>query len=152
MNVIENLSKYFGIDVWYMYIEGFKEEFCTIYQAGLFGLCFLTVRQLFGNLRNYNESGGSSRIPSILIYIVTYLAILSSVDHKELRFYAPVAQLGCFAQGYAFVQIWNIKRARPLFKYLTTLLMAVDGIKLIWSLICYSGIYYSMQEPYLLFG
>lgn len=30
--------------------------------------------------------------------------------------------------------------------------MAVDGIKLIFSLIQFSGLYYSMMEPYLMFN
>jgi hypothetical protein len=80
-----------------MYIVGFKEEFCTIYILGLFGLSLLTVQTYFGALKHFNSNGGKSRIPSVFIYIVTYLFVLSKVDHKELRFYAPVAQLGCFA-------------------------------------------------------
>lgn len=31
-----------------------------------------------------------SRIPICMIYIVTYLFVLSIVDHKERRFYAPI--------------------------------------------------------------
>jgi hypothetical protein len=30
--------------------------------------------------------------------------------------------------------------------------MTVDGIKLVFSIITYTGIYYSMMEPYLLFN
>jgi hypothetical protein len=57
------------------------------------------------------------------------------VDHKELRFYAPVAQIGCFAQGFGFVQLWKIKSIRWTLKYISIVIMAVDGIKLIFSLI-----------------
>jgi len=51
---------------------------------------------MFGSLPHYNEEMEGqnirkSRIPSIFIYIFTYLLVLSKVDHKELRFYAPVA-------------------------------------------------------------
>ena len=92
-----------------------------------------------------------SRIPSIFIYISTYLAVLSKVDHKELRFYAPVAQLGCFAQAYGCIQFWRIKKLRPVFRLVMILIMAVDGVKLIFSIIQYQGIYYSMLEPYDIF-
>ena len=34
-----------------------------------------------------------SKIPTFMIYIVTYLFVLSIVDHKERRFYAPITQL-----------------------------------------------------------
>ena len=44
INVVENASKYFGIDPWYFYINGFQEEFCTLYFVGLFGLSLVTIR------------------------------------------------------------------------------------------------------------
>ena len=99
------------------------------------------------------EAGlGVSTIPSIFIYITTYLAVLSKVDHKELRFYAPVAQLGCFAQAYGCIQFWRIKGLRPVFRLAVILIMVVDGVKLIFSIIQYQGIYYSMLEPYNIFN
>lgn len=44
VNVVENASKFFGVDPWYFYIKGFQEEFCDIYILGIFGLSLLTVR------------------------------------------------------------------------------------------------------------
>lgn len=43
VNVVENVSKYFGVDPWFFYLQGFEEEFCTFYWAGIFGLSMLTV-------------------------------------------------------------------------------------------------------------
>jgi hypothetical protein len=54
VNVVENVSKYFGMDPWFFYIKGFGEEFCTIYFLGLFGLSLLTVQQVCGSLKSYN--------------------------------------------------------------------------------------------------
>lgn len=104
VNVVENVSKYFGSSPWYFYVQGFRDEFCTIYAVGLFGLCLFTVNQMCGSLKCYNANvQGASRIPSLITFITACLTVLSMVDHKELRFYAPVAQIGCFAQGYALV-------------------------------------------------
>lgn len=92
VNVVENVSKYFGFEPWYFYIEGFKEEFCTVYFLGLFGLSLFTVQQMCGSLKAFNANvNGASRIPSLFVFIIAYLTVLSMVDHKELRFYAPLA-------------------------------------------------------------
>ena len=91
VNVVENVSKYFGSDPYFFYIKGFRWEFCTVYAIGLFGLSLFTVHQVCGSLKSFNTKvEGASRIPSILTFIVACLTVLSMVDHKELRFYAPV--------------------------------------------------------------
>jgi hypothetical protein len=89
-----------------------------------------------GSLKSFNHKvEGASRIPSIFTFIVACLTVLSAVDHKELRFYAPVAQIGCFAQAYGIVQLWQFKSIRWTLKYIFIVVMAVDGIKLIFSLL-----------------
>lgn len=153
VNVVENLSKFFGIEPWYFYLSGLKEEFCTIWIFGLFGICYFTVQQVSGSLKPYHKKKKyNSKIPGIFLYLLTYILILSMVDHKERRFYAPVAQLGCFAQGYAYTQFWKVKKIRPVLKHIFTTIMVVDGIKLFYALKFYTGMYHSMLEPYLVFN
>ena len=100
------------------------------------------------------SSEKGSRIPSIIIYSLTYLAVLSKVDHKELRFYAPIAQLGCLSQALSYTEIHDFvaKRYRGIFRLVVILLFVVDGIKYTFSFVQYGGIYYSMMEPYNIFN
>lgn len=100
INVLENLSIYFGIDPWYYYIEQMHLEFGSWYALSTFGFSLITVKQLSGTLYAYNremrEKGMQrSQIPTLLVYVVTMVFMLSSVDHKERRFYAPITQLAC---------------------------------------------------------
>ena len=132
VNVVENLSKHFGVDNWYLYILALDDEFFTIRIFGLFGFALLTIQQLHGNLR----LPVNSRIPCFFIYSVTTIAMLSSVPHKEARFYSPVIQLACMYQGFAYTFIHNMITSQPLLKFLRKLLlyrMAIEGI-----LICVS--------------
>ena len=108
---------------------------------------------MFGSLEQYHKKNKyKSRIPGIFVFIVTYLIILSMVDHKERRFYAPVAQLGCFAQGYTYSQLWKFKKFRPLMKLILVTLMTIDGVKFFFAIKFFGGTYHSMLEPYLLFN
>lgn len=50
VNVVENLSKHFGVDKWYLYIMALDDEFFTIRIFGLFGFSLLTIQQLHGSL------------------------------------------------------------------------------------------------------
>lgn len=44
VNVFENLSKYFGIDPWYFYLNGIDNEFGTIYLFTVIGFSVLGVK------------------------------------------------------------------------------------------------------------
>jgi hypothetical protein len=47
---------------------------------------------VFGSLDTFHKkSKYKSKIPGIFVFMVSYITILSMVDHKERRFYAPVA-------------------------------------------------------------
>ena len=56
VNVIENISIYFGQEPWYYYIERFHEEFNELGLFGYFGLFLISYRQMTGQLTFYNES------------------------------------------------------------------------------------------------
>lgn len=102
-NVVENISKYFGIEPSYYYLEGLRENYeDRLLFLSLFGLCYFTVQQFSGSLTSYNafckQNGLKvSKIPFVFIYSVAYIVVLSLLDHKELRFYTPVIQLSCLA-------------------------------------------------------
>ena len=49
-----------------------------------------------------------SKIPIFLIYIAVYLYMLSKVEHKERRFYAPVMQLAVLFQAYGLYYFWEL--------------------------------------------
>ena len=95
-NVVENISKYFGIAPGYFYIEGLRHQYCDpLLVPGLFGLSLLTIQQLFGGLEYYNSACATAKcqatkIPFVFVYSITYVLVLSSLDHKELRFYTPI--------------------------------------------------------------
>jgi hypothetical protein len=83
-------------------------EFGSWYALSTFGFSLIAVKQLSGTLYAYNremrEKGMQrSQIPTLLVYVVTMVFMLSSVDHKERRFYAPITQLACLCQAYAYV-------------------------------------------------
>lgn len=105
INVFQNLSRYFGIDPWYFYIQGLKHEFGTDFILTLFGLSLLTVRQMSGSL-----GPQLSKMPIFLIYIAVYLYMLSKVEHKERRFYAPIIQLAVLFQAYGLYYFWELVR------------------------------------------
>ena len=95
VNIVENLSIFFGIDPWYFYIEQIYAEFGTLFKFSLFGFSLLTLKQFFGTLYHYNRAMRdkglkASRIPTFFIFVASYIYVLSSVDHKERRFYAPI--------------------------------------------------------------
>ena len=81
-------------------------------------------------------SAKGSKIPTIFIYTITYLAVLSKVDHKELRFYAPIAQLGCMSQAVSYTEIYTfLGKYSYLMKPIVTLLFVIDGIKYVFSFV-----------------
>ena len=92
-------------------------------------------------------------MPSLLVFSITYVFVLSIVDHKERRFYAPVAQLGCFSQAFAFDQLYRLSfMPVVLLKFGSSAIMVIDGLKYIFAFLQYRGLYYSMLEPYLIFN
>ena len=153
-NVIQNKSKYFGTTPYFTYIHGLRDEFSSTYYMGLFGLSLLTIQQLQGSLEHYNKARGQlSKIPSIAVFMVAYLVFLSFVGHKELRFYAPIVLLGCFAQAFAFEQLFHVPALRRFLKYLLIALLSLGPAgKMAKAAYNDSSIQRSMLEPYLIFN
>ena len=95
-NVVENGSKFFGSDVVSFYLDALPEMYCCpLFKLGLFGLSLISVKQMLGTLHHFNRAcavedlGKPTRIPVFLVYSMTYLYVLSSIDHKEHRFLTP---------------------------------------------------------------
>lgn len=44
INVVENLSIFFGIDPWYFYFDELHNEFGSIFSFSIFGFCLLAVK------------------------------------------------------------------------------------------------------------
>lgn len=74
VNVVENISKYFGVSPWSYYIEELP-EFIMSYDGidtALFGFCLLTVCQL-----------NTGRVPFFALFSLATLLVLSGIPHKE---------------------------------------------------------------------
>lgn len=71
LNVVENISAYFGKEPVYYYFRHFPELFSyPLYPLGLFGLSLLSVRQMMGSLKtNYKLT----KIPVFLVYSFFYI-------------------------------------------------------------------------------
>ena len=79
VNVVENISKYFGTEVWFYYIheiKGFVFANESLLPISMFGLCMYVVFQMNGEI-------GKNRHPYLLTFLVSNLFVLSSVGHKE---------------------------------------------------------------------
>lgn len=95
VNVVENISQFFGTDPWFYYIQELPEFLSALdgLHTANFGLCMLTVYQLNGRLP-------SVRFPFILVFIAANLLILSTVEHKEQRFMSSIFPF--YALSWAF--------------------------------------------------
>jgi hypothetical protein len=81
VNVMENLSKAFGVDLPNYYLDEMREFITAItalFPLHLFVFALFTVYQINGRLPNTKD-----RFPAFFIFIVFNLLILSSVEHKE---------------------------------------------------------------------
>ena len=106
INVVENLSRYFGEEAGNFYIFELRNTMISsrrdIGQLTLLGFCFLTAYQFNGLLRVQRNST-FSRAPYLLLFAASNLLVLSGVGHKEPRF---MAQLIPFF-GLSFAFFWE---------------------------------------------
>eukprot|EP00356_Strombidium_inclinatum_P012985 CAMPEP_0170499278 /NCGR_PEP_ID=MMETSP0208-20121228/30828_1 /TAXON_ID=197538 /ORGANISM="Strombidium inclinatum, Strain S3" /LENGTH=307 /DNA_ID=CAMNT_0010776769 /DNA_START=284 /DNA_END=1207 /DNA_ORIENTATION=+ len=144
-NVLENLSVYFGIDPWFAYLHGFKDQYGNFFVLAIFGLSWVSVVQIQGQ-------AAKSRIPSFFVFTAASLTVLSTVDHKELRFLSPLVQLGCLSEGFVLAQGFKIKPLRLLVKWTVIVVMFMGAaVGYIYATRAYMGIYYSHMEAQLTF-
>ena len=145
-NVVENLSVHFGIDPWYAYIHGFRDQYGKFVDLAIFGLAWISVKQIS------EAREGKSGVPSVLVFTVSSLAVLSTVDHKELRFLSPLVQLGCMSEAFVIVQGYRVKSLRLVTKWaVITIMFMGAAVGYIYATRAYQGIFYSSAEPHLLF-
>jgi hypothetical protein len=83
---------------WYYYINNIYNEFCEIETYGLPIFFLLSVRQFNGTLTPASGNGwfrkiiGETpahkmiRVPFLLIFFFVTFVMLSSLEHKEMRF------------------------------------------------------------------
>lgn len=111
MNVVENISKYFGVDHWSYYITEFPEFIFVLDGVDTAGIafCYLTVCQYHGKIKN----PGNKSSPYFLYFIIANLYVLSSVGHKEQRFMTAILPL--FMVFWSFMMT-EIVRIIPFFK------------------------------------
>ena len=110
-----------------------------------------------GSLHHFNQNCKDmkvkpTKIPFIFVYSITYIAVLSSLDHKELRFYTPVIQLGCLSQGYMYEQLYILSKNvtwHKTVKFLVITLMMVQHVKFIGAMWQYPNQYWSMLDQYV---
>jgi hypothetical protein len=101
VNVVENISKHFGVAPVKVYLDQLKDNLTDIEAFMPFHLFFLvlfSVYQMNGQL-----PGNKNKIPSFLIFTITNLTVLSCVPHKESRFMAMIFPLFAVYWAFAFV-------------------------------------------------
>lgn len=111
MNVVENKSKVFGVSPWWEYIKNIKNHITVneeLFPIHIFVLCLFTVYHCKGRLPG--EKG--KYFPYLFIFIVTNLAMLSLIEHKENRFMVMILPL--FAIFWAFFAQLVIEFAKSL--------------------------------------
>ena len=136
----------------------------------MFGFSLLTLKQFFGTLYHYNremkDKGlNASRIPTFFIFVASYIFVLSSVDHKERRFYAPITQLACMCQAYGFIQLFTFVRVLQnnnlpitakifgkLIMYAAICIHVRDANDYVTSFFFFGGVSNTMLEPNLIFS
>ena len=98
LNVVDNISKYFGIMPWHEYIENLQTHLISnvyLFEIMLVGFCLFAVMQINGEMpfKVSKSERKASRFPSIPIFVVTNLFVLSLIPHKETRFMSQITPL-----------------------------------------------------------
>jgi hypothetical protein len=83
VNVLENISRFFGLESWFYYIQElpvFITQVNQFFYLTLFGMALLIVYQAHGRLPGRARM---SRFPFLVPFIALNLYVLMSVGHKE---------------------------------------------------------------------
>lgn len=114
INVVDNISKCFGIEPWYYYIIELI-EFVTVekgfFPVQMFGLSLFTLYQANGLIPLQSEGTGS-KFQTLLIFILSNLFVLSKIEHKEQRFMTQIFPL--FAIYWAFFWLIMIRFSKRI--------------------------------------
>ena len=99
VNVVENISKYFGTSPWYFYLQEFPEFIMSLdgMNTALLGFSILTIIQV-----NRGE------LPSFALFTVASFLVLTGIPHKEQRFMTAIFPLFIISWGYLWSKITNI--------------------------------------------
>ena len=95
VNILENLSKYFGTDPWYQYlfIWGFI-IFLAVYP-------FVLYANSFGHIKIAWSKG---QTPYLTYYNLFYFIVFSLIPHKEMRFLLPILPFALLLTGEFYAQ------------------------------------------------
>jgi len=80
MNILHGLSKYFGVDPWWMYI--------TTAFAAIFIL--MVPLAYYSIPRHFKVQWSKGNSPYMVYYTVFYIIFFSAIPHKEIRFLLPI--------------------------------------------------------------
>ena len=74
VNVVENISKYFGTSPWYFYLQELPEFILSHdgIETALLGMCLLTVKQLH-----------QKKVPAFALFGYATILVLTAIPHKE---------------------------------------------------------------------
>lgn len=153
LNVIENVSAFFGKEPVFYYFKEFPELFsCPLYKLGLYGFSLLAVRQMMGTLRSNQKL---TMIPVFLIYSVTYIWILCLIEHKEHRFILPVICISNIGLAYFWEEVYLLFESKMIRKGLKNFLMLLFLILILQYLSCvlmYPVLYFNNLDIYYFFN
>lgn len=104
LNVVENVSAYFGKEPVYYYFNLLPDLLnVPWFKMGLYGFCLMQVRQMMGSLQTKQKL---TNTPVLFIFCVTYLWILCLIEHKENRFILPVICISSFGSAYLWEEFY----------------------------------------------
>ena len=95
VNLLHNLSAYFGTDPWWQYIFVFALAIFRIMWPAM-------VLSLFNHLRTKQNK---KEWPYLTFYNVFYLIVFSVIPHKEMRFLLPILPFAFIMIGELLAQI-----------------------------------------------
>ena len=114
VNILENLSKYFGTDPWYQYLLIFGLVIYTaIYPAVLYA-------NTFGHIKSAWAKG---QTPYMTYYNLFYFIVFSLIPHKEMRFLLPCLPFSLLMAGEYFAQ--NIRNHPTLFRFVLIIYLVI---------------------------
>ena len=118
VNVVENVSKYFGTNHWSFYLHEIPEFILELdgWNTALFGFCLITVVQMNNN-----------KVPHFILFSIATIAVLTGIGHKEQRFMTAVFPL--FLIGWGYLWVWVTKlvpMVKKVFRLIFLYFMAIE--------------------------
>ena len=137
VNVVDNISKYFGEEPWHYYITElplFLTQLECFYEVVILGLCLTTVYQINGRLP-FDRPGGLTTFPYFVPYIFFNIFVLTLVGHKEQRFMTSIFPLFAIFWAMFWVVLLRVFKStgQPRLIWLSRLIFKIAFLAYFWE-------------------